>query len=159
RLFGSARRPESKPIRRSRLAVEPLEDRTTPATFTVNAATDANAVFAITAGKLDLGGEGSGTTGDLRYCLSQANMTPGADDIVFSLPAGTTIKLNQLLMIYDDVTIRGDTAANLTLSGQDLHRVFYVNNGTVAIDNLKIAHGLAQGGAGGTAAIGDGGGA
>jgi hypothetical protein len=33
-------------------------------------------------------------------------MTPGADDIVFSV-AGSTINPNQLLMIYDDVTIRG----------------------------------------------------
>src|SRR5262249_61871800 len=122
--------------RRARPRVEALEDRPTPATFTVNAATDDNVAFAITAGKLDLGGVGSGSTGDLRWCLSQANMTPGADEVRFSLPAGTTIKLNQLLMIYDDVAIRGDTAVNLTLSGQDLHRVFYINNGTVAIDTL-----------------------
>src|SRR5262249_25603292 len=156
--IGSSRRPESKPARRSRLAVEPLEDREGPATFTVDSLGDAGLNWHITASKLDLGGvQGSDANhGDLRWCLSQANTTPAADDIVFSVPANSTIKLNQLLMIYDDVTIHGDTAVNLTLSGQDLHRVLYVNNGTVNINDLTVADGLAQGGSG---AGGGGGGA
>src|SRR5262249_57948019 len=39
RLFGSAR-PASKPIRRTRLAVEALEDRAVPAVLTVNSLQD-----------------------------------------------------------------------------------------------------------------------
>ena len=143
-----------------RPGIEFLETRIAPATFTVNLATDTNVAFGITGGKLDLGGVQSGAaSGDLRWCLSQANMTPGADDVVFNLPANSTIALNQLLMIYDTCTIHGETAVDLTLSGQTLHRVLYVNNGTVNINDLTIANGLADGGAGGNGDGATGGGA
>ena len=39
--------------------MEQFEDRLAPATYTVNALTDT--------------GAGSGTTGDLRYCINQSN--------------------------------------------------------------------------------------
>ena len=133
-----------------RLTLECLEDRLTPAVFTVTSITDTNVAFAIVVGQLDLGGVSTGShQGDLRYCISQANETPGPNEIDFNVPANSTIALNQMLMIYNDVTIRGDTAVNLTLSGQDQFRVLYINNGTVNIDNVTIAQGLAQGGAGG----------
>src|SRR4051812_10340925 len=44
--------------------LEPLEDRTAPAVFTVTGTGDSSA--------------GSGSSGDLRYCLTQANNADGA---------------------------------------------------------------------------------
>src|SRR5262245_7431464 len=143
---------------RFRPTLEGLEDRLAPATFTVTSLTDTNVAFAVVGDKLDMGGVGSGASGDLRWCLSQANRTPGADDIVFRVPADSTIELNQMLMSYDDVTIHGPKAVKLTLSGQGQHRVLYVNNGTVAIDHLTIADGRARGGDGGNSSNGGGGG-
>ena len=150
------RQSQSRKPRSRRLTLEHLEDRLTPTTFTVTSTTDTNVAFAIVGGQLDLGGVGSGVSGDLRYCISQANETSGPNVIDFNVPANSTIALNQMLMIYNDVTIRGDTATNLTISGQGLYRVLYINNGTVNLDNLTIADGLAQGGDGG---FGGGGGA
>src|SRR5258706_13714834 len=49
-------------------------------------------------------------------------------------------------------------AADLTISGNDLYRVFFVNGSTVEISNLTIAHGRSVGGKGGDAAAGGGGG-
>src|SRR3712207_630664 len=46
-----------------------LEGRCVPATFTVNATTDT--------------GAGSGSAGDLRYCIGKANAASGADAIAF----------------------------------------------------------------------------
>jgi SdrD B-like domain len=148
---------QSRKSRSPRLNLEGLEDRLTPAVFTVTSTTDTNVAFAIVGGQFDLGGVSTGFhQGDLRYCISQANETPGPNEIDFAVPANSTIALNQMLMIFNDVTIRGDTATNLTISGQDQYRVLYINNGTVNIDNVTIAHGLAQGGDGGS---GGGGGA
>ena len=118
-----SRKPRSR-----RLLLEGLEDRLTPAVFTVTSTTDTNVAFAIVGGQLDLGGVGSGASGDLRYCISQANETPGPNEIDFNVPANSTIALNQMLMIFNDVTIRGDTATNLTIRGQNLYRVLYINN-------------------------------
>src|SRR5262245_53135651 len=58
--------------RRARLFLEPLEDRWAPATFSV-----------ITIGDT---GAGVGLTGDLRYCINQANALPGPDQIRFAIP-------------------------------------------------------------------------
>src|SRR5262245_59981504 len=141
------RRP-SAPASRSRPAVEALEPRLAPATFTVTSPLVSNVAFAVVGGQLDLGGVGAGTSGDLRWCLSQANRTAGADTILFDLPAKSTIALSQVLVIYDDVVVRGDTAVNLTVSGNNAVRPFFVVQGTVGITGLTIADGLAQGGAG-----------
>ncbi len=149
----------SRKSRRRPLALEHLESRLAPATFIVNTVTDNNVAFAITSGKLSLGGVGSGDTGDLRYCISQANMTTGSNTIDFALPANSTITLNQVLMIYNNVTIDGSTATNLTISGGGAVRPFFVIGGTVSIDDVTVANGLAQGGAGGSGITGGGGGA
>ena len=124
-----------------------------PTTFVVTSVTDANVNFGITAGKLDMGGVGSGNNGDLRYCLSQANMSSGPNTIDFNLPANSTIDLNQVLMIYNNVTIDGGTATNLTLSGGGAVRPFFVISGTINIDDVIVANGLAQGGAGARAGM------
>src|SRR5262245_40034063 len=90
-----------RPARRTMLRIDSLEDRTTPVTLTVNAITDT--------------GAGSGTTGDLRYCMNQANTLAGLDSIVFSLPAGLqTININATALppINGDLTITNTTGAS-----------------------------------------------
>ncbi|HYH64133.1 MAG TPA: hypothetical protein VD866_05500, partial [Urbifossiella sp.] len=88
----------------SRPRLESLETRDTPTAFTVNTLAD--------------GGAGSGTTGDLRYCLSQANASIGPDTIDFSvtglIPLGSALPA-----VTDDVTLTGPGAASLTVSGND----------------------------------------
>src|SRR6185295_10458316 len=59
----------------------------------------------------DLGdsGAGSGTTGDLRYCITQANAAGGANTISFSVN-GTINLLNFLPFINGNLTINGPGA-------------------------------------------------
>jgi CSLREA domain-containing protein len=113
----------------------------------------------------------------LREAITSANTDPttsvpadgecangsGADTITFALPDPSTISLNSgELLIADDLEISGPGATSLTISGKDTSRVFFVNPGapgatsgppatgpSVAISNLTIANGLAQGGDGG----------
>src|SRR5262249_35748914 len=88
-------RPAPRPIRRAphrtRLALEMLEDRWVPSTFTVNSTADL--------------GTGSGMAGDLRYCLTQANSSSGAnaivfDPTVFATPQTITLSGTQLDLSY-----------------------------------------------------------
>jgi hypothetical protein len=76
------RSPRAKPARRPRYrpCLEPLEDRLPLAVFTV-----------ISPG--DTGG-GTGLAGDLRYCLTQANATPGLDAIQFAIPGSGPHTIN-----------------------------------------------------------------
>ncbi len=159
RTAKSHRKSRSRPSRWNRLALEQLETRLTPTTYTVNLTTDANVAFGITAGQLDMGGEQTGPdAGDLRYCLSQANMTSGPNTIDFAVFPNSTIVLKQVLMIYNDVIIDGSTATNLTISGGGAVRPFFVLGGNVAIEDVTISDGLAQGGTGGNGNNGSGGG-
>src|SRR4051794_5891031 len=102
---------------RARLWLSPLEERTVPALYTVNSTADL--------------GTGTGTTGDLRYCLTQANAAPGADSITFDptvfATAKTIVLTGSELPVSDDVTITGPGAAQLTVSGNKASRVFNVN--------------------------------
>jgi hypothetical protein len=66
---------------RRSLLVEGLEHRTLLSTFTVNSLGDT--------------GSGSGTSGDLRYCITQADATTGDNTINFSVTG--TITLNSAL--------------------------------------------------------------
>jgi hypothetical protein len=132
--------------RRYRPRLEALEERCQPTTFTVVLTTDA-------------GGAGgqmvSATTGDLRYCISQADATHTAtrDTIVFSRKVfGTpqTITLDSTLgpLVVNDAHRLTITAADLgrvTVSGGDATEVFDVAGGTVALRNLVISHGAATG--------------
>jgi hypothetical protein len=81
------------------LGCVPLEDRSTPATFTVTTT-------------VDNGNDANPTAGSLRQAIVQANATAGADTIDFNVPGGgvqTISPPNPLPAITDAVTIDGTT--------------------------------------------------
>ncbi|MCY7327483.1 MAG: right-handed parallel beta-helix repeat-containing protein, partial [Saprospiraceae bacterium] len=85
--------------------------------------------------------------GSLRQAIDDANSNPGADVITFSVPANSTITVvSPFLVITDDVTIDGAGSSNLTLSGNNASRIFWIQNGTITIQNLTLADGYAKGG-------------
>jgi hypothetical protein len=132
----SCRTPRSRSASRW-LAVEPLEDRTVPSTFTVLNLAD--------------GGDGS-----LRAAILSAEANPGADVIRFASQVHGTITLTTgELDIRSDLTIDGPGANRLTVSGNDASRVFDVAGGadaggaiTATIAGLTVAHGRADVGGG-----------
>src|SRR5262245_21094376 len=92
--------PRANPARTSRYrpCLEPLEDRLPLAVFTVISAGDT--------------GSGVDLAGDLRYCLTQANATPGLDTIQFAIPGSGlhTINLTSALpAITDALFLDGST--------------------------------------------------
>lgn len=91
--------------------------------------------------------------------LRQAMSAPDAGTI--NVLATGTITLDfPLPIITSNLTINGPGAANLTISGANAHRVFFVDapNATVSIRDLTVADGLAHGGNGGRGNYGGGGG-
>jgi hypothetical protein len=116
---------------RVRPAVEALEDRTTPSTFTVTSLTDSG-------------------PGSLRQAILDANANPGADRIVFAPRVrGTIVLTDGPLSIADDLTIDGPGAPQLAVSGSDASRVFSITGGvTATLADLTVTHGLADEGAG-----------
>lgn len=114
-----------------------LEDRTLPSTFLVLNLDDAGA-------------------GSLRQAILDANATPGADRIRFACDDNQSCGLEGVialtsgqLEITDDLTLDGPGADRITVSGNHASRVFQVASGvTVFLDDLTIAHGLADHGGG-----------
>src|SRR5262245_475066 len=87
----SATRPS-----RCRPTLELLEDRLAPALFTVIGVGDT--------------GAGVGQSGDLRYCLTRANASPGLDTINFNIPGAGLHTINTtspLPAITDPVLLDG----------------------------------------------------
>src|SRR5262249_42111385 len=123
RVFGRKARPAS-PVRP---AVEALEDRTVPSTFTVTNLFDSG-------------------PGSLRAAVDAANTTPGADVIKFAGGLRGTIPLASELSVTADLTIDGPNADRLTVSGGGATRVFHVSGAAtdLALDGLTIANGLAS---------------
>src|SRR5215475_10359595 len=112
-------RPATRPLRkapaRCRPALEVLEDRWVPSTFTVNSTGDS--------------GAGSGLFGDLRYCITQANANAGADAIifdsgVFAAPQTITLTGGALTLTDTATTTISGPAAGVTVSGNNTSRVF-----------------------------------
>ena len=90
--------------------------------------------------------------GSLRQAMLDANATPGADDIDFSVTGQIDI-VSQLPTITDDLTITGPGSDLLTIDAGGNSRVFEVNDGTatditVTLSGLTITGGLAGNGAG-----------
>ncbi len=148
--------------RRSRLLhVEELEGRLTPNAYTVN-------ILGDTSGSAS--GSGSGTSGDLRYCLNQAIADQQTDTITFSpgtftnaaqkiialssslvtKPSAFTNTYGQTSFIIgasDNITIDGSLGANtsgITLSGGNATRLFAIEGGgTLEVKNLTLSAGQA----------------
>jgi hypothetical protein len=123
------------------------------ASFTVTVFTDTNSG--------GLAGLGAGAAGDLRSQILAANAAGGADTITFNCgsPPCTITLTGPLPPITDSLTINGGSTGNIVISGANAYRVFFVDTGTVTLQNLVVQDGLAQGGAGGSGDGGGGGGA
>ena len=132
--------------RRRLWAVEGLEGRVLLAAtvYTVNATTDT--------------GAGSGTTGDLLYCIDQANANPKTagsliqfDPTVFGMPQA--IILSSTLTLSETAgpeVIDGPGANLVTVSGNNRNEVYSVSDGvTATITGQTISHGSATDYAGG----------
>lgn len=147
---GAGKRSRQGDRHRLRPAVLYLEERRLLATFTVNSTGDS--------------GTGSGTSGDLRYCINQANANNQANSIVFDSSVFGTAKTIALtggqLELSDTAgtqTITGP-AAGVTISGGGTSRVFQIDtNVSVGITGLTITQGNVGSGSGGGLAA-DGGG-
>ena len=141
---GSAARPLHRSHRR-RLTLEPLEGRAllSLTTWTVNSLGDT--------------GTGSGTSGDLRYVITQADQTPGDNTINFSVTG--TITLYSALPDLSNTTglmdIEGPGASSLTVArssaaGTPDFGVFTVDaNVQAQLAGLTITGGFGRGGGGG----------
>jgi predicted outer membrane repeat protein len=130
--------------------LEGLESRDLLSTFTVVLATDS-------------GGPGgqmvSATSGDLRYCIAQADVAPAAtadaitfDPTLFATPQTITLDSGKGTLVLSDanpLTIQGPTGRTATVSGADAVEILQVQSGTVGISNLTFSHGRAAGNGGG----------
>jgi hypothetical protein len=97
--------------------------------------------------------------GSLRAALAAAN---DGDTVDATGVSGTITLTNGQLLVSNSVTIAGPGASLLTISGNDTDRILFINPGapgatsppsgpfpTVNISGVTLAHGNAQGGAGG----------
>jgi hypothetical protein len=86
--------------------LERLEDRTvlSTVTFTVNSLGDT--------------GSGSGTMGDLRYCITQADKGPASNTYIINLTSGTITLESALMDLTNNITIQG-TGANTSTVQRD----------------------------------------
>ena len=87
--------------------------------------------------------------GSLRADIQMSNATPGANTITFGVTGVISLTTGQL-DISNDLTITGPGAGSLTVSGDDLSRVFKIDAGkTVSISGLTISTGRATAGTAG----------
>jgi hypothetical protein len=150
RNWFSGTRARRGPAPKYRPCVEGLETRQLLSTFTVVLATDS-------------GGPGgqmvTPTSGDLRYCIAQADATHAAtSDIITFDPTlfatAQTITLNSgtgslVLSDSNPLTIQGPAGRTATVSGGDAVEVLDIQSGTVKISNVAFSHGNTSGKGGG----------
>jgi predicted outer membrane repeat protein len=127
-LFHRSSQPRNPSGRRAhRLRCEQLEDRVTPATFTVTNTADSGA-------------------GSLRWAVAQANATAGADVIDFSV-TGTITLTTGVLSLTDtaETAIQGPGVSSLTVSGNNASQIFNVT-GAAVLANMTLTQGRATNG-------------
>ena len=147
RISGRPRR--HAPARSFRPRLEALESCQLLSTFTVVLATDSGGPS---------GQKVTATTGDLRYCIEQADAVHSAttDTINFSstlFATPQTITLNSgtgSLVLSDShpLRIHGPASDTVTVSGGDAIEVLDITSGTVSIRHLAISHGSSTNGGG-----------
>jgi hypothetical protein len=129
------RRPAAVTRRRFRPALERMEDRIAPALYIVNALTDS--------------GAGSGITGDLRYCINQANNNGAVSSnaILFKPGLRGIITLAAALpAINNEMILDGPGTDAVFVNGNSQGSVFLVGSGeSVSISGLTITGGNAGG--------------
>ncbi len=155
KLFGiETRLGRERLRRRARLAVERLEDRLAPASFT----------YTVPAGNVS--SSGSGTNGGLVWAINQANSDGHTGSDVIQLTSSTYSFTaadnywygpNALPAISSTITIQGNGATlTRTSTGTlttDALRFFFVSGGqsglatgSLTVENVTLANGLAKGG-------------
>ncbi len=143
--FSQSRTPSGRRCVRRLWALEGLEDRVLLAAtiYTVNSTTDT--------------GAGSGTRGDLLYCIDQANANTNAggseiefDPKVFGTPQIITLSSTLTLSETSGPEVISGPRANLvTVSGNNAVQVFSISGGvTATLTDLTISRGLAAQGGG-----------
>jgi predicted outer membrane repeat protein len=93
------------------------------------------------AGTITVTNTNNSGSGSLRQAIMDANAAAGADTITFSVTG--TIKLSSALpAISGDLTITGPGASSLTISGENVGRVFFISSGAnVTISGVTVANG------------------
>jgi hypothetical protein len=136
--------------RKYRPRLEGLETRQLLSTFTVVLGTDSG---------VSGGQQVTATSGDLRWCINQADHQPAGtadtitfDPTLFATPQTITLDSAKGALLLSDsnpLTIQGPTGRTATVSGGDAIEVLDITRGTVSISNLAISHGNASGNGGG----------
>jgi hypothetical protein len=109
------------------------------------------------AGTLTVSNTNDAGAGSLRQAIIDANASAGFDVIDMTGVSGMiTLTSGMLPIITESVTIVGPGSGLLTVSGNNLYRVFFVQSGTVELYDFTIANGRARGGNAGNDAAGGG---
>lgn len=101
-----------------------------------------------------------GSNGTLRWAITQAEANAGADVIDLTGVSGTITLTSALPSITEDLDLNGPGSATLTITGNDLYRIFFINamGAVITINDLTLAHGKGVGRTGGTGGSNGGGG-
>ncbi len=120
--------------------MEVLEDRIAPALYIVNALTDSAS---------GSGGLGTGNSGDLRYCITQANKSAGGNNTILFGESGMLTLSAALPPLADNLTITVPQNGSVTINGNSFGSVFTIGaNETVSLAYLTITGGNSASGGG-----------